>query len=980
VIYLKNNKASLEQLKQDIEDLTDDIGKYELIKEKEQNIFEKLEDLYRTLTIKIKEFIPYYIELSGYEKTFDNKELEEYKEKLLYYDEKYISTSEQLRGHKIYFGVYLRLNKLLYEIYLNKRNQVTHNYPNINYDFNDFKNEITPKVYNKIIENLIKAIQNVEFGLNNTENVVSDIDKFLKDSYEILGDLYVHKGLIIKEFQLEETIIYVNEAKNALDNYNKAIKYGKKLEEKNLSYFEFKNKADIYMDIFNNFLYEDKLGNIVEVSGLIEKRNHVEKKFNIWKKLTEQKFKTKPLKGMKDFFPEDLREVNWILSVVKEVADLYCYDEFEGPLLEPIEIFAAKSSFELVYEQSFYIEKFEDKKIILSPELTPTLARMVAEKSQEIKKPIRWYSVPTCFRWEQPQRGRLRSFKQVNFDILDENSLYAEMEILNIAIDILTSFGATAEQFQIYYNNRRFIDAICEFILEIPKDQMPLVYKILDKSDKLNENEFEKYIIDSFHNEYIIQGILKLKEAGGIKDLLRRFDDIPQRLYEADGYKEIIKLENLLEENGLSQFCSFSSSIVRGLDYYTGTVFEVFDTGTENRRAIFGGGRYDDLLSLFSEEKLSGIGFGMGVLMLSLFLKTYKLIPDYIYENDYSTTIYIASINKKVSRFTNKIAQKIRDEDFPCIVDYGFKNLKNQLKKARELGVLLTIIIGPKEMEEQRVTFRKMKSGEEKFIDFNNIIKELYYILEEFEKQAEEIHPTKLKLKWKRSLREKERKYQKPIIQYEALEPINLKLTPYDERIPPLEFLIKNLTIEYYKEGFQKSISRTIYQLISIINRFRPDYLERFAPQHSVNHKRIISYYFDNINIQRFKEKIGKEEIVYIKLPSRYPLTHAGDLAYVIYEKYRKNMKENNILIDDARKDYQYTIQSKNNFFKENYKHNIFENILAILERYGIIKISGPYTGSDCNETYNIYSLERLQNFIQKYSLQNLLEEVYNNE
>jgi len=445
------------------------------------------------------------------------------------------------------------------------------------------------------------------------------------------------------------------------------------------------------------------------------------------------KFSKEPLRGMKDFYPSDLREVKFILSVIEDIADLYCYEEFEGPLLEPIEIFAAKSSNELVNEQSFIVEKKKGERLILRPELTPTLARMIAKKSQEIKKPIRWFSIPTCYRYERPQKGRRRSFKQINYDLLGVNSLYAEVEIFNIIIDILTSFGATSEQFQILYNNRRFIDALCELILEISKDKMPLIYKILDKSDKMEESEFEKYVIDSFQDEFIVQGILKLKATNSIEELLKKFDEIPEIFYNSEGYKELINLERLLEEVGLLDFCSFSSSIVRGLDYYTGTVFEVFDMGSENKRAIFGGGRYDDLLSLFTEEQLSGIGFGMGVLMLSLFLKTYNLIPEFVREIDFSDTIYIASINESVAPYSLELADLIRSEDFPCIVDYRFKNLKNQLSKASELKVLISLIIGPKEMEQNKVTIKNMLTEEQKVIKIEDLIEEIYTIFDECE-------------------------------------------------------------------------------------------------------------------------------------------------------------------------------------------------------------------------------------------------------
>ena len=447
----------------------------------------------------------------------------------------------------------------------------------------------------------------------------------------------------------------------------------------------------------------------------------------------QNKFSREPLRGFKDFYPSDLREVNWIIENIKDIAELYCYEEYTGPLLEPIEIYAAKSSEELVNEQSFFVEKKKGKKLILRPEITPTLARMIAKKVQELKKPIRWFSIPTCYRYERPQRGRVREFLQINFDILGEDSLYAELEIFKISIEILTSFGATSDQFQLYYNSRRFIDAICKYILNIPEKKMSLVYKVLDKSDKMEETEFEKYVIDSFQDEFIVQGILKLKDSNDLGELLDKFENIPEEFYQAKGYKELIILEKLINEAGISDYCSFSSSVVRGLDYYTGVVYEVFDTGKENIRAIFGGGRYDDLLSLFSDEQLSGIGFGMGVLMLSLFLKTYDLIPDFVGEQDNTDVIYIASINEKVAKYTIKIADLIREEEIPCFIDYRFKNLKNQLSKANELGVLITIIVGPQEISQNKIIIRNMVTNEQKTVGYDKLIEEIYKTFDELE-------------------------------------------------------------------------------------------------------------------------------------------------------------------------------------------------------------------------------------------------------
>lgn len=446
-----------------------------------------------------------------------------------------------------------------------------------------------------------------------------------------------------------------------------------------------------------------------------------------------KKFSRDPIKGMDDFFPSDMRMVNYITDMLREISELYCYEEFDAPLLEPIEIYEAKSSTELVNEQSFIVEKKVGERLILRPEITPTLARMVAKKSQELKKPIRWYSIPKCYRYEQPQKGRRREFLQYNIDILGEDTLYAELEILNIVVDILTNFGATSEQFQIYFNNRRFIDAVCEIILDIPGEKVQQVYTILDKADKMEESEFEKYLIDSFKNEYVIRGIKKLRGADNLDDLIESFDDIPSEFYDSPGYQELKTLEKLIDQANLSEFCSFSSGVVRGLDYYTGTVFEVFDTGEENIRAIFGGGRYDDLLSLYSDEKMSGIGFGMGLLMLELFLRTYGLLPEEINEPDYSEVVYIANIDEKVAPYVFEISNIIRKNNFACMIDYRFENLGNQLSKANDLGVSISLIIGPKEMEEKKVTIKNMVSEEQKTIDISNLISEIDSIFSDLE-------------------------------------------------------------------------------------------------------------------------------------------------------------------------------------------------------------------------------------------------------
>ncbi|TFG20190.1 MAG: histidine--tRNA ligase [Promethearchaeota archaeon] len=446
-----------------------------------------------------------------------------------------------------------------------------------------------------------------------------------------------------------------------------------------------------------------------------------------------KKFSAEPLRGMEDYYPEDLRELNWIIENIKDIAERYAFEEFASPQIEPIEIFAAKSSEELVNEQSFIIEKKKGERLILIPELTPSLARMISRKSQELKKPIRWFSVPTCFRYERPQRGRRREFKQINFDILAEESLYADLEIFMVIVDVFKQFGADSSQFQIYYNNRRFIDSVCKFILKVNETDLPLIYKILDKSDKMEESEFMAFVQESFKEENIVQGIYKIKDSNSLDELISAFNNVPEEFYETDGYKELNTFNDLIKDANITEYCTFSPKVVRGLDYYTGIVYEVFDTGEKNIRSIFGGGRYDDLLSMFSDEKITGTGFGMGTLMLSLFLKTYDLIPPEIRDKDYTDTIYIASINEKVSKYALKLAKIVRNEEFPCVIDYRFKGLGNQLSKANELGVLISLIVGPKEMEQDKVTIKNMKTEDQKTIKLESLIDEIYAIFDEFE-------------------------------------------------------------------------------------------------------------------------------------------------------------------------------------------------------------------------------------------------------
>jgi histidyl-tRNA synthetase len=409
----------------------------------------------------------------------------------------------------------------------------------------------------------------------------------------------------------------------------------------------------------------------------------------------------------------------WIVGKIREVVEKYGYEEYDGPTLEPIEVFAAKSSEELVTEQSFIVEKVKGERLILRPEMTPTLARMVAAKIKELELPIRWYSVPNCFRYERPQRGRLREFRQVNVDILSNDGLYADLEIFNIIADIIKSFGISGKQYQIRWNNRRFLDALLLTIAKVPEGLKGQVYKMIDKREKMEPAEYEKWVRDTLKDDIAADRVLQIGSFHDVNAL--PFDNLPPEFNEAPGVKEVRQFAEMIDQAGLESFCTFSPEIVRGLDYYTGTVYEVFDTGSENRRALFGGGRYDNLIDLFSDVQLPGTGFGMGVHVLGLFLETYKKIPVDIQRANRPGAVYIAPLEAACLPFAIKVAQKLRASGKAAVIGYDCRKLGRQIETASKRGFPYVAILGKKEVDSKSVTLKNLQSKEQQTVPITSI-------------------------------------------------------------------------------------------------------------------------------------------------------------------------------------------------------------------------------------------------------------------
>lgn len=424
------------------------------------------------------------------------------------------------------------------------------------------------------------------------------------------------------------------------------------------------------------------------------------------------KLSTQPYKGSRDFYPEDMRLQNFIFDIWKKVCERYGYEQYDGPFIETFDIYAAKSGEELVNEQLYSFTDKGGRKVAIRPEMTPTLARMVAEKFNELPRPIRWYSIANFWRYEKPQRGRGREFYQLNLDIFGVESVESDLEVVSTMISILKEFGAEENMFEIRINNRRLADAVYEKF-GFNKDQIKVINKALDKKSKIDEKEFRKWLKDDAN--------LSDEQIASLENFIENPMPIVEQLKETQGAKEILGLLNLTKKVGINKFVRYDPSTMRGLDYYTGNVFEIFDLNPKNIRAIAGGGRYDDLVTIFRGEKLTGVGYAMGDITLADFLKTWDLLPDLETKTDYLVTLWPSSDYKFLEK-TLEVADRLRKSG-KNVSTWIEKNTKldKQLRYADKLGVKYVVIIGDKELKDNKATIKDMRTGNQKSLRLDDI-------------------------------------------------------------------------------------------------------------------------------------------------------------------------------------------------------------------------------------------------------------------
>lgn len=421
---------------------------------------------------------------------------------------------------------------------------------------------------------------------------------------------------------------------------------------------------------------------------------------------------SEPYKGTRDFYPEDMRLREYIFAKWRQVAKRYGYESYDAPLLEPIEVYAAKSGQELVNEQTYQFVDRGDRQVAIRPEMTPTVSRMIAARRQELAYPARWYSIAQFMRYERPQRGREREFWQLNVDIFGTDRVTAEAEIITLGDEILKAFGATSDMYQIRINNRKVINVMMAHYLGLDTVQAHLMTKLFDRKNKISHEDFRDQAIEIFGEVAAKEGLQKVAQLLAAKSMA----DLPDAIRESEAVVEVQELFTLLERSGVTN-ASFDITLMRGLDYYTGTVFEFFDTHPENKRSLFGGGRYDGLVGLFGAEPLSAVGMAPGYTTTELFLRTHKLLPEF----KSLTDVYIVVL-PDAERGALALAEKLRKESINVEIDITDRKADKQLKTALKKNIQYVLFMGPNEIENEIYPLKHTTNGDEQQVSFERLV------------------------------------------------------------------------------------------------------------------------------------------------------------------------------------------------------------------------------------------------------------------
>lgn len=413
-------------------------------------------------------------------------------------------------------------------------------------------------------------------------------------------------------------------------------------------------------------------------------------------------------KGTRDFYPEEMSFQQFIFSTWKKTCQRYGFEYYEAPMFEHLEIYTQKSGDEIEKQLYTFKDKAE-RMMALRPELTPSLARMVAAKGNALKRPIRWYSIPRLFRYEKMQRGRLREFFQLNMDILGVEDVSADAELISAVIDMMRNLGFTSDDFRVRISSRTLLEELFT-ASGLDRDCFPALYALLDRKNKISEQQYKEELGSIIPGDDLRNKFLAIFSSESLDQILQNTGETP-------ALNDLKQLFELLNFYGFSDFVTFDIGIVRGLAYYTGIVFEVFDI-KKSMRAIAGGGRYDKLVQLYGGPSTPAVGFAAGDVVLGDLLKEKGLQPPLSARSE----VYLVAIGDSGLKELINLAQQIRSSGFSCEFPLKISNVGKQLKGANAARSRYTIFVGGDEAQEGKYRCKDMSSGTEELVDQKEII------------------------------------------------------------------------------------------------------------------------------------------------------------------------------------------------------------------------------------------------------------------
>ncbi|MDP4500516.1 histidine--tRNA ligase [Nonomuraea turcica] len=422
---------------------------------------------------------------------------------------------------------------------------------------------------------------------------------------------------------------------------------------------------------------------------------------------------TAPYRGTRDFLPDEMSVRQQVFSRLYEAVERYGYVRYDGPILESADIYEAKSGREIADQQLYSLTDRAGRRLALRPEMTPSVARMIAGHAGELQFPVRWYSHVNCHRYERPQRGRVREHWQINVDVFGSDSPNCEIEIFQVIHDMMASLGATRDMYVLRANDRILLESLLVDVIGIPHEKVRDVSSILDRWAK-------------YPREQLLDSALQLEISE------QQFERIEVALKSDESLLPEMPAETL-ERSPLARILAgpgrdlvvFDPSIVRAFEYYTATVFEVFDTNPANSRSLFGGGRYSDLVGLFSDQRIPGIGFGMGDVTLMDFLDTHGLLPTPKPECD----VAVMPVEEELLPVVRDIAGELRAAGYRTVVPLESRKLGKELKRADRSGARAGVIVGPDDWQRGMVGVRDLAGREQQTVPREEVVAAVAQIL-----------------------------------------------------------------------------------------------------------------------------------------------------------------------------------------------------------------------------------------------------------